>query len=239
MKTRMLLVILFISLLFVVPSLLHSQQMPTRAQYIQNIVQLLGWEYKLPENPVINDYVSVLNKEGFDVDPSLNMQQPITTEEKSFLINRVCSCKMDLKQGQRRANINKAVIDSVRGKVSVLCQGNNEWVEAKAGMQLTQADTIKTSSGSEAKLSIGMYGKVIIGESSEVNLGKLSYQAQNNAESIILNLAMGSTIADVRNITPTSNFEIHTPTTIAAVRGTIYKVEVTLEKDHTVSTKVK
>lgn len=228
---------LIILLLIALPFTIYGEEALTRSEYIKNIVKLLGWEYKLPENPEIKDYVDVLNKEGFKIDPAGDFSQPITQKEKSTLINNVCNLKLSSKED--KGYINKATIYEIYGKVLVQRENSEKWDNVKVGMQLIQSDTIKTSKDSWAKLKVGMFGRITINENSEIVLSKLYYEARDNSESIILNLAMGEVTVDTREVTANSKFEVHTPTTVAAVRGTIYKVEVVLEEDHTIKTNIK
>lgn len=205
----------------------------TKGEFITRLVKSLDLEYRLPDNPTFNDYVAMLKKEGINVPEDLDPNSPITVEEKTEFINQALSCKMFKKSismpDAGKIYRNKAVVDKIVGDVNVKVTLQEDWHKASEGMILNQDSTIKTGSGSYAFLRIGV-GSIKILENTEIYLQSLSTQKDTGAEVIIINLAMGSAVVDARDLSADSEFEVVTPTVIAAVRGTIYKVEV-LEKE--------
>lgn len=217
-------ILVVLSLAFSFP-IYAQEEAITREAYIKQIVQLMDLESKLPEKPEGTDYVRILNEIGFDISAE-NLGSPITPEEKSSLINEVISYKLEKREKAPEGIVNKAIVDEVSGEVLVLIEGKEQWVKAEKGMELGIGDTIKTGIASYIYLRVGRFGKITIRENSELILKELSYLPERDTENIILNLAMGETIVDSRDIKKGSRFEVQTPTTLAAVRGTIYSVKI-------------
>jgi hypothetical protein len=93
-------------------------------------------------------------------------------------------------------------------------------------MQLTIGDSIKTGASSFVSLRAGRFGRISITENSTLSLKEIKYLKERDTENIILNLARGEAVIDARDIKKGSRFAIQTPTTVAAVRGTIYSVKI-------------
>lgn len=207
------------------PSIYGQGEVVTREAYIKQIVQLLDLGSQLPENPASTDYVAVLNKSGFEINPA-NLGSPIAEEEKSQLINKVINIKLEKRGTVPEGEPNKAIVDEVSGEVTILKEGRDQWMKAEKDMELGMGDMIKTGVASYIYLRVGRFGRITIKENSELTLKDLSYNPDRDTESIILNLAMGEGVIDSREIKKGSRFEVHTPTTLAAVRGTIYSVKI-------------
>lgn len=202
-----------------------EEEVITREAYIKQIVQLMDLGSSLPENPKAVDYVNLLNEKGFGISTE-NLASPITAEEKSSLINKVINFKLEKREVVPEGIANKAIVDEVVGEVQILIEGKEAWVRAEKGMQLGLGDTIKTGIASYIYLRVGRFGRITIKENSELKLMELTYLPERDTENIILNLAMGETIVDSKDIRKGSRLEVQTPTTIAAVRGTIYSVKI-------------
>lgn len=207
------------------PVTFAQEEVVTREAYIKQIVQLLDMGAKLPDTPAPADYVEILNKNGFEISP-VNLSAPITEEEKSQLINTVVNIKLEKRGNVPEGEPNKAIVDEVSGDVTILKEGRDQWINAEKNMELGMGDMIKTGSASYMYLRVGRFGRITIKENSELRLKDLSYNPDRDTESIILNLAKGETVIDSREIKKGTRFEVHTPTTLAAVRGTIYSVKI-------------
>lgn len=223
MKRICSLAIAFVLICFL--NLYAQEEVITREAYIKQIVQLMDLVSELPQNPTAIDYVNLLNKKGFEISPE-NLSAPITAEERSILINTVINYKLEKREKAPEGLVNKAVVDEVNGEVLILREGMDKWVQAEKGMVLDIGDAVKTGIASYICLRVGRFGRIIIKENSELTLKELSYLPERDSENIILNLAMGETIVDATDIRKGSRLEVQTPTTLAAVRGTIYSVKI-------------
>lgn len=223
MKKMLIVVFAFVSISLLTVN--AEEEVITRETYIKQIIQLIGSGSELPKNPTALDYATLLNEKGFDVSTE-NLNAPITAEEKSSLINKIINYKLENREKAPEGIVNKAIVDEVSGEVSVLVEGKEQWLKAEKGMELGIGDTIKTGVASYIYLRVGKFGRITIRENSELTLKELSYLPERDTENIILNLAMGETIVDAKDIKKGTRFEVRTPTTIAAVRGTIYSVKI-------------
>lgn len=221
MKKWLLAILILIPLL----ALYAQEEVILRKDYIKNIVQLLELEPELPPKPTPLDYVNLLNQKGFEISTE-NLDVPITTEEKSILINKLVNYKLQKRVKAPEGIAEKAIVDEVGGEVLVLKKGKGNWIQAEKGMELGIEDVIKTGVASYIYLRVGKFGRITIKENSELSLKEISYLPVTDRENIILNLARGETIIDATDIKKNSRFEIQTPTTLAAVRGTIYSVKI-------------
>lgn len=222
--------VFIVVLAFMLISMLNAyaqEEVITRGAYIKQIVQLMDLESKLPEKPTSQDYVGILNEIGFDISAE-NLTTTITPEEKSSLINKVINYKLEKREKAPEGIVNKAIVDEVSGEVLVQKEGKAEWIMAEKGMVLGIGDVIKTGIASYIYLRVGKFGRITIRENSELTLKELSYLPERDIENIILNLARAGSevIIDARDIKKGSRFEVQTPTTLAAVRGTIYSVKI-------------
>lgn len=218
--------ICIIALAFTLISMLNvyaQEEVITREAYIRQIVQLMDLVSELPQNPTAIDYVNLLNKKGFEISPE-NLSAHITEEEKSSLINQVINFKLEKRERAPEGVVNKAIVDEVVGEVLVQKEGVEKWIKAEKGMVLELGDVVKTGIASYIYLRVGRFGRITIRENSELALKELSYLPERDMENIILNLAMGEVIIDSRDMK--GRLEVQTPTTLAAVRGTIYSVKI-------------
>lgn len=216
-------------ILFSLVNALCAEEEITRAEFIKQLTESMGITYKLPEGPQILDYVNLLRKEGIKLPPDYDASKTITKEEKSDLLSQALAIERKMKEEGREVlevYRNKAIIIRLTGEVMIKREGETEWIPAKTDMELTQGDYIKTGKGSSALLRVGVAGRIEVKENSEMLLRTLATQADKKSENILLYLAMGEILVDVREIEEKSRFETHTPTTVAAVRGTIYIVKV-------------
>jgi hypothetical protein len=197
----------------------------TRSEYIKQIAKLLGVDTGFTENTPATEYVEILNEKGFEIDAA-NLESPIKDEEKSALINTVIRLKLENKEKVLEGTPNKATVDEVVGNVAVLFEGKDNWTPANVGMLLGLGDIVKTGVASYIYLRVGKFGRIAIRENSELALKELSYLPAKNTEKIVLNLTKGETLVDARDIKKNSHFEVQTPTTLAAVRGTVYSVKI-------------
>lgn len=191
------------------------------------MVKLLDIENQLPRKAERQDqdYVNLLQSKGYDVSAT-DLNSSIPQDEKTALIQQVLSVGLGRRKKAPPGIANKAIVDEFKGHVLLMPEGKNAWIKLEKGMELSEGDVIKTGMASSAKLRVGRYGIIMIKENSEISLKDLSYKKDSDTEEIMLHLALGEVIIDSREIRKGSKFEIWTPSTVAAVRGTIYSVTV-------------
>lgn len=206
-----------------------AEEQLTRGDFIVRLVESMGLKYKVPQEATIDEYLNLLRKEGLKIPADYDSAKIITPEEKAELLSQALFSEREKREEGRsimEAYRNKAVILDITGSVSVKPEGEADWVPARIKMELTQGAYIKTGEGAKVSLSVGVAGRIVIKENTEVLLQTLTTPEGRRTENILLYLAMGEIYVDVRDLEPGSRFETHTPTTIAAVRGTTYIVKV-------------
>lgn len=197
-------------------------------EFIMKLVESMGLGYKLPEGAVVSDYIKLLEEEGFVLPANFDPAKPVTIDQKADLFSQILRLdQLKKEKSQMEVYRNKAIIQKIEGSAMVKRGGTDEWIPAQLDMVLTEKDWIKTGQGSTILLRIGVAGIVEIRENSELLLKTIATQVNKKAENILIYLALGEINVDVRYIHKDTVFEAHTPTTIAAVRGTIYTVKVT------------
>jgi hypothetical protein len=122
-----------------------------------------------------------------------------------------------------------ATIIDIKGSVEVKTPKAN-WVPAKTGMVLTEGDIIKTKKNSHAILNLdGMAetATVEVKENSQLMLSQLLEDRATKTQSTLLDLALGEILIQARKLhSEKSKFEVKTPTSVVAVRGTTFSVAV-------------
>lgn len=207
---------------------LFAQEL-TRGEFIMQLVESLGLSYRIQEGATVQDYVNVLRQEGLDIPGEYDTSKVITVEERVDLLSQAFSMQQKVREKSKllmESYRNKAVIVKIEGNVMVKPEGETEWIPAKMGMELTGGAYIKTGGGATASLRVGVAGRIVIKENTELLLQTLATQPDKRKEDILLYLAMGEMFVDVREIEKGSKFETYTPTTLAAVRGTTYIIKV-------------
>ncbi|MEA3306030.1 MAG: FecR family protein [Candidatus Omnitrophota bacterium] len=118
----------------------------------------------------------------------------------------------------------EAMCSGVTGTVEIIKAGEVTAVPAQNGMILNIGDTIRT--GDDGSTSISFLPKNVIQVSggSELTIEEYMLDEQTYALDIKLNLTVGRLMAVLKDLPPESNFEIKSPTAVAAVRGTVYYV---------------
>jgi len=110
-------------------------------------------------------------------------------------------------------------VSSVQGEVFYYAQSGAAKSTLAAGQSLLLGSRIVTGNGS-AKIQLGRHGTLLLRPESELELDSLSTGAQPE-QSSELTLDRGEAELEVE---PRSRFEVKTPSAIAAVRGTRYRV---------------
>jgi len=121
-------------------------------------------------------------------------------------------------------------ISDLKGAVDVRTTQDKKWVEAKVGMILNEGDMIRTMANSWVVLNVDGRAEtatVEIKENSQLKMAQLLENKANSSQSTLLDLALGEVLIKAKKLhSEKSKFEVKTPTSIVAVRGTTFSVAV-------------
>lgn len=122
----------------------------------------------------------------------------------------------------------EAFVIAVEGTVEIKPAGQPEWVPAEVGMELKQGDEIRTGAFSEIEIAFEEEEENIIriDEEAELTLRELTTDMITGGESTSLGLDLGGVLARLEELPEESEFEVRTPTAVAGVRGTGFRVEL-------------
>ena len=122
-----------------------------------------------------------------------------------------------------------AFISDRKGTVEVRA-ADKKWVAAKTGMILNEGDVIRTMASSWAVLNVDGKGEtatVEVKENSQLKMAQLLENKDSSSQSTLLDLALGEVLIKAKKLhSDKSRFEVKTPTSIVAVRGTTFSVAV-------------
>lgn len=122
-----------------------------------------------------------------------------------------------------------ATIMQLEGTVEVMAP-KEAWKPANVGMVLNQADVIRTQVRSSATLNLDGAGEtatVIVKGNSQLMLADLATNKSDGSQKTLLDLALGEILIQAKKIhSEKTSFEVKTPTSIVAVRGTTFSVTV-------------
>lgn len=122
-----------------------------------------------------------------------------------------------------------ATISEIEGVVEARI-AKARWTPAQVGMVLNQGDVLRTKGNSLAVLDIDGEAKsasVEVKENSEVMLATLLEDKGAATKTTLLNLSLGKLLINAKELdSEKSKFEVKTPTSIIAVRGTNFSVSV-------------
>ena len=121
-----------------------------------------------------------------------------------------------------------AVILETKGTVETK-SANGIWVPAQTGAILNPEDAIRTAGKSMAILNLdgnGQTATVEVKEKTELELTKMLAE-KGGAEKTLLDLSLGNILIKAKKLhSEKSSFEVKTPTSVVAVRGTTFSVSV-------------
>jgi hypothetical protein len=150
---------------------------------------------------------------------------PLRLAAVSFLITAACACfaaafaesasNCTLKGTMGAVKVFNARAKADRGNVAT-------WPDARLGMALRAGDMIATLPESEARIETQNGSEVRIKENSTVEIAKLA--DGNGTTKIKVN--DGSIVANIKKMTGSKgSFELETPTSLAAIRGTTVELD--------------
>jgi hypothetical protein len=131
--------------------------------------------------------------------------------------------------GPAAAQMRAASAEVVRatGPVDVLAKGRTAWTPAAVGARLVEGDQIRALAGGSADLNLPDGSTILVAENTRFAVTKLDYDAATRDRNASFHVVAGKIRAQVSQTavqlvrTRQSNFNISTPTGVAAVRGTI------------------
>ncbi|MFW5980781.1 MAG: FecR domain-containing protein [Halanaerobiaceae bacterium] len=131
------------------------------------------------------------------------------------------------------------VLKKLKGEVQYKSQGwwifTGKWKTVEDQVELNQGDHIKTGNSGRADLFYLNEARILIEENSRVQIKE---NKRDDLQVKKLKLDEGSVLVDfMQNIREKMSFEVETPTAVAGVRGTLFKVEVDEGKETVVSVK--
>jgi len=123
-------------------------------------------------------------------------------------------------------------IVKVIGDVKVRRAAGKDWTAAKQGMEISVEDQIMTGPDSTADIMFKRSGErsiVRILEEADMSLMTVNLDKVTGDSEILLDLAIGHIIIKTDPLKGKSKFEVLTPTSMTAVRGTVFEVNVVRE----------
>jgi hypothetical protein len=118
------------------------------------------------------------------------------------------------------------VFTAVEGQVAVTHSDRQQAIPAKLRDNVLFKDVIETEKESRTKALLNDDSILTVGENSRVEVAEHIYDPRKGMRSVIVSLAKGKMRAVVGKIFSGagSKFEVHTPTAVAAARGTYFVV---------------
>jgi len=131
--------------------------------------------------------------------------------------------------GSAQAQMQPASAELVRatGRVDLMPKGQGAWTPGSVGARLVEGDQIRALAGGSADLVLPDGSTILIAENSRFAVTKLDYDAANRDRDASFHVVAGKVRAQVSQAAVSvvrarqSNFNISTPSGVAAVRGTI------------------
>ncbi|HNX69599.1 MAG TPA: FecR family protein [Candidatus Omnitrophota bacterium] len=122
-----------------------------------------------------------------------------------------------------------AEINSTEGTVLFRKNGTEDWKTATKGMLLVENDEIKTGENSKAEILLdkgGETGKLNLAANTQLRLETMKQDPVSGDKTTLLDLALGRVLVKAEKFGGNSSFQVKTPTSICAVRGTVFEVTV-------------
>jgi len=139
-----------------------------------------------------------------------------------LLLVLVALMAINCKDKPQQPTQNTAKVIFLIGDVQV--KESDNWVTAIENMILYQGNEIKTGDMAQCNIVIGDNSFISIKEKSHLLLESL-YKDINGNENNSLNLQVGKSVINPKKLLKGEEFQVKTPTAIAAVRGTKFVVE--------------
>jgi hypothetical protein len=124
-----------------------------------------------------------------------------------------------------------ATLVEIRGSVEL--QDGAGWVKLEEGDLLAPGDRIRTEEGASAQMVLADGSSVALGANSEMTLDALSSGAPGSVT--LMTLARGLLATVVEKLKLGSTFEVRTPGSVAAVKGTDFEVALGVDGSSSVT----
>jgi hypothetical protein len=118
-----------------------------------------------------------------------------------------------------------ARLTAVTGEVLVHPAGGGDEVDGEAGLPLEEGDRVTTAPGASAEIALDGASLIAVRESSDFTLENTQKSAS------IFSLSLGSILAKIQKL-GSQNLSVRSPSSVAAVRGTEFAVDVELGASH-------
>jgi len=119
------------------------------------------------------------------------------------------------------------ILSITDGNVYVMKAGTTSWTEAEEGMSLGVGDSIKTGDDSSAEITFFDGSTIELEAGTEIEITSLDISTDTGSTTITLEQTIGNTISRVTKLLdPASRYEVETPSSVVAVRGSVMQVYV-------------
>lgn len=200
----------------------------THEKFARHVMTYFADESDFPKTSELTDCFNYLEKKGIVPEGGFGKQKIISVEESVQLFGKLLSVNQNTKrQMDKRIDQhfkNRVTILKLQGDVLVKLKNKADWISASKDLQLKEGDLIKTALDSWTHLRIGTLGTVLLKENSFLDLSTMKLKKDGVNEDIHLHLNKGKLLVNVQGMSKQSEFKTSTPSTIVAVRGTIYEV---------------
>lgn len=198
--------------------------------FARHVVQFILNKDQIPEGADENYFFNLLEKHGIQPEGGFQKGKKMDIEESILLLGMALadnhtSNKL-LEKSQISNYLNRATIIGLQGDVYVKSFSKDEWQKAELNMQLSQSEKIKTGRNSYAQLKVGISGYALLKENSLLDITKMMLKSDGMHENIHLHLDEGRMLINVQGKDKKSSFNTSIPSTLVAVRGTIYEIGV-------------
>jgi hypothetical protein len=136
----------------------------------------------------------------------------------TLLLISSLSCKKEKEEQKKESSI--LTVQTVLGEVTV--QSGNDVTTPVAGSAIKENSIIKTGKLSLIDLKYKNSGIIRINENSNINVERLF--SSETADETILNMDEGKVFVTVSKLLKDSKFQVKTPTSVAGIRGTAFRV---------------
>lgn len=125
-----------------------------------------------------------------------------------------------------------ATLSAFTGPVQI--ETNGQRIPARVGMPLSEGQWIITGPGAFATFELEDASRITLPSNTRVRIAKLRQVLINNAPQRVFQLEQGKgTISATPTPTPGARFEVRTPVSVSAVRGTEFRVGASADKAQT------
>lgn len=120
-----------------------------------------------------------------------------------------------------------AQANDIKGQVEVQRAGAGQFAALSPGQMVAVNDVVRTGKDGSAEFTWADKTRWRVTPGTQLTIAKASANSAKKSEISLFKLDAGKVfVRIVKSLTPDSKFEVETPTAVAAVRGTVFSVEV-------------